>query len=72
MFKRHLAPNLVGSCNICHGPDGTYKETLLIQHNALIQNKRGVRPSFGVGASGGGYVSASQPCGVLGRTKSAR
>ena len=22
----------------CHGPDGAYKETLLIEHNALIQN----------------------------------
>ncbi len=26
------------SCNICHGPDGAYKETLLIEHTALIQN----------------------------------
>ena len=26
------------SCLICHGPDGAYKETLLIDHNALIQN----------------------------------
>ena len=26
------------SCLICHGPDGAYKETLLIEHNALIQN----------------------------------
>ena len=26
------------SCFICHGPDGAYKETLLIEHNALIQN----------------------------------
>ena len=25
-------------CNICHGPDGAYRETLLIEHNALIQN----------------------------------
>ena len=24
------------SCLICHGPDGTYKETLLIEHNALV------------------------------------
>ena len=24
------------SCLICHGPDGAYKETLLIEHNALI------------------------------------
>ena len=26
------------SCLICHGPDGAYKETLLIERNALIQN----------------------------------
>ena len=26
------------SCLICHGPDGAYKETLLIEHNALIEN----------------------------------
>ena len=26
------------SCFNCHGPDGAYKETLLIEHNALIQN----------------------------------
>ena len=26
------------SCFICHGPDGAYKESLLIEHNALIQN----------------------------------
>ncbi len=26
------------SCLICHGPDGSYKETLLIEHSALIQN----------------------------------
>ena len=26
------------SCLICHGPNGAYKETLLIDHNALIQN----------------------------------
>ena len=25
------------SCLICHGPDGAYKETLLIEHNALIE-----------------------------------
>ena len=77
MFKRYLAPNLIGfsrkrqyritliglllfimgyqtvsaqqqialdthaifqqSCLICHGPDGAYKETLLIEHNALIE-----------------------------------
>ena len=26
------------SCLICHGPDGSFKESLLIDHNALIQN----------------------------------
>ena len=26
------------SCLICHGPDGAYRETLLIEHSALIQN----------------------------------
>ena len=26
------------SCLICHGPDGAYRETLLIEHNALIEN----------------------------------
>ena len=26
------------SCLICHGPDGAYKESLLIEHNALIEN----------------------------------
>ena len=26
------------SCFSCHGPDGAYKESLLIEHNALIQN----------------------------------
>ena len=26
------------SCFICHGPTGAYKETLLIEHNTLIQN----------------------------------
>ena len=25
------------SCLICHGPDGAYRETLLIEHNALIE-----------------------------------
>ena len=25
------------SCLICHGPDGAYKETLLTEHNALIE-----------------------------------
>ena len=25
------------SCFICHGPDGAYKETLLIEHSALIE-----------------------------------
>ena len=77
MFKRYLAPDLIGfsrkqqyrialislltfitvsqtvsaqqqiaqdayaifetSCLICHGPDGAYKETLLMEHNALIE-----------------------------------
>ena len=27
------------SCLICHGPDGAFKETLLIEHNALINNE---------------------------------
>ena len=26
------------SCLICHGPDGAYKDTLLMEHNALIQS----------------------------------
>ena len=26
------------SCFICHGPEGSFKESLLIDHNALIQN----------------------------------
>ncbi|MYE89950.1 hypothetical protein F4X33_13245, partial [Candidatus Poribacteria bacterium] len=26
------------SCNICHGPNGAFKETLLIEHKALIEN----------------------------------
>ena len=26
------------SCFICHGPSGSYRETLLIDHNALIEN----------------------------------
>lgn len=26
------------SCLICHGPDGAYKESLLMEHNALIKN----------------------------------
>ena len=26
------------SCFICHGPDGSYRESLLIEHSALIQN----------------------------------
>ena len=25
------------SCLVCHGPDGAYKESLLIEHNALIE-----------------------------------
>ena len=27
------------SCLICHGPDGAYKESLLMEHNALIENE---------------------------------
>ena len=26
-----------GSCLICHGPDGAYRETLLMEHDALIE-----------------------------------
>ena len=26
-----------GSCLICHGPDGAYRETLLMEHSALIE-----------------------------------
>ena len=25
------------SCLICHGPDGAYKESLLMEHSALIE-----------------------------------
>ena len=32
------------SCLICHGPDGAYKETLLIEHNALIKENGPVVP----------------------------
>ena len=32
------------SCLICHGPDGAYKETLLIEHNALITENGPVVP----------------------------
>ena len=32
------------SCLICHGPDGAYKETLLIEHNALITENGSVVP----------------------------
>ena len=32
------------SCLICHGPDGAYKETLLIEHNALVQADGSVVP----------------------------
>ena len=31
------------SCLICHGPDGAYKETLLMEHNALIENGTVIR-----------------------------
>ena len=27
------------SCLICHGPDGAYRETLLMEHSALIENR---------------------------------
>ena len=29
------------SCLICHGPDGAYKESLLMEHNALIEKGSG-------------------------------
>ena len=32
------------SCLICHGPDGAYKETLLIEHTALITENGSVVP----------------------------
>ena len=32
------------SCLICHGPDGAYKETLLIEHNSLITENGPVVP----------------------------
>ena len=32
------------SCLICHGPDGAYKETLLIEHNALVKENSSVVP----------------------------
>ena len=32
------------SCLICHGPDGAFKETLLIEHNALVQANGSVVP----------------------------
>ena len=32
------------SCLICHGPDGAYKETLLIEHNTLIKENGSVVP----------------------------
>ena len=32
------------SCLICHGPDGAYKETLLMEHNALITENGSVVP----------------------------
>ena len=32
------------SCLICHGPDGAYRETLLIEHNALITENGSVVP----------------------------
>lgn len=27
------------SCNICHGPNGAFRETLIIEHNTLIENR---------------------------------
>ena len=30
-----------GSCLICHGPDGAYRETLLMEHTALIEGGYG-------------------------------
>ena len=32
------------SCLICHGPDGAYKETLLIEHSALVTPNGSVVP----------------------------
>ena len=32
------------SCLICHGPDGAYKETLLIEHSALVKPNGSVVP----------------------------
>ena len=32
------------SCLICHGPDGAYKETLLMEHNALVAENGPVVP----------------------------
>ena len=32
------------SCLICHGPDGAYRETLLIEHNTLITESGSVVP----------------------------
>ena len=32
------------SCLICHGPDGAYRETLLIEHNTLITENGSVVP----------------------------
>ena len=32
------------SCLICHGPDGAYRETLLIEHNALVKENGSVVP----------------------------
>ena len=32
------------SCLICHGPDGAYKETLLIEHSALVKADGSVVP----------------------------
>ena len=32
------------SCLICHGPDGAYKETLLMEHNALVAENGSIVP----------------------------
>ena len=32
------------SCLICHGPEGAFKETLLIEHNALVKENGSVVP----------------------------
>ena len=34
---RRTTQSLKGSCLICHGPDGAYRETLLMEHSELIE-----------------------------------